>query len=234
MSSMVLKFVLCFVLGAAQADWVNELKLTLANFALEKATSEPVGFLCATIGNKHDGCHCWNSKGEPSGQTEKDCHMPPQCLMYSYKNTGAFNFTNISASANLHQQLAAWGVPSEMYKAYDAAALVESADFQTFNFEVNDHKAHFDAHIGTLRKWQGSVYLGYVFGTCDGDMVQPMVRSHAVPAGDCHGTTRGMKKRGYTTEEVTEINEGLQAYAFRAVAKRVQPNMSTLEQFVLV
>jgi len=202
---------------------VNELKLTLENYALSRAASEPDGFKCATHGDKANSCHCWNDKGHPAKeQTDNDCHMPPQCLMYDNKDDGDFHFVNISASADLHQQLNAWNVPSHMYHAFDAAALVESATFVAFNLDVNDHKAHFDAHVGTLRKWQGSLYLGYVYGTCDGDMVQPFTRH--VHQGDCHGTSRGMKERGYTDEEIARIDTGLQAYAYRTAAKKAGNN----------
>lgn len=61
--------------------------------------------------------------------------------------------------------------------------------------------------------------FGYVEGKADGDMVQPYVR-HVKP-GDCHGTTRGMKERGYTDDEVARINQGLQSYAYKEAAKKV-------------
>lgn len=206
----------------AGADWVNELRLTLANYALSKAADPPTGFLCDTIGKKHNSCHCWNDKGEPEHhQTDDDCHMPAKCLMYSYKTDGNFHFSNISTNASVHNLLSSWGVPTGMYKEFDAAALVESADFAAFHLDINDHKAHFDAHVGTLRKWQGTIFLGYLFGKCDGDMVQPYKRT--VKTGDCHGTNRGQKERGYTDKEVAMINEGLQAYAYKAAAKRVPP-----------
>lgn len=205
----------------ACADWVNELRLTLANYALTRAVNPPNGFLCDTIGKKHDSCHCWNDKGEPEHhQTDDDCHMPPQCLMYSSKTDGNFHFSNISANASAHSLLNSWSVPADMYKQFDAAALVESADFAAFHLDINDHKARFDAHVGTLRKWQGTLFIGYLFGKCDGDMVQPYKRT--VHAGDCHGTTRGQKKRGYTNEEVAMINAGLQAYAYKEAAKHAQ------------
>jgi len=111
-----------------------------------------------------------------------------------------------------------WGVPSDMLKMFQDAAAFESADFSTFNLDVNDHHAHFSAHIGALRKYQGRIYLGHVYGQCDGDMVQPYVR-HVKP-GDCHGTTRDMKKRGYTDDEIATIDKGLKSYAYKEAAKR--------------
>ena len=172
------------LLPAARGDWVNELKLTLQNYALSRATSEPDGFKCDTVGKKHNCCHCWNPNGKPAKeQTDDDCHMPPQCLMYDEKSDGAFNFTN-TTMADLHSTLGKWGVPQEMYKAFDLAAAVESAIFAVFHLDINDHKAHFDAHVGTLRKTKGVVYVGYVAGTIDGDMVQPFKRSGG-EHGDC-------------------------------------------------
>ena len=65
-----------------EPDWVQLLELTLANYALSRATSPPDGFKCSVVGKKHNSCHCWTDKGKPEKeQTDEDCHMPPQCLM---------------------------------------------------------------------------------------------------------------------------------------------------------
>ena len=48
---------------AKYGDWVNEMRLTLANYALAKAANPPVGFVCSVVGTKHNSCHCWNMKG---------------------------------------------------------------------------------------------------------------------------------------------------------------------------
>lgn len=219
------------LLVGAEADWVNELRLTLANYALRKAVNPPDGFKCTVKGKHPNGCHCWSPSGSPAErQTDDDCHMPPQCLMYSATTSGNFSFTNISLQANLHEQLAAWNVPAKMYQSFDAAAAVESANFAAFDLDVNDHKAHYSANVGTLRKWQGSLYLGYVSGRCDGEMVQPYKRT--VRPGDCHGTNRGQKERGYTNAEIAMINDGLQAYAYKEAAKEAQPLVESARQLV--
>lgn len=206
-------------------DWVQVLKLTLANFALSHASTEPDGFKCATKGSDHDNCKCWSKHGDPlDGEV---CHEPKNCLMYSDDETGYFNFTQVpNTTKALQQTLALWGVPSEMNQAFSAAALVQSATFATFHFDVKPepkkNKAHFDAHVGTLRNWQGSYYVGYVAGSADGDMVQPLERHNIV------GNTFDpsvvvcaffkMVKRGYRTDEIKDINSGLQSYAYRKAA----------------
>ena len=35
---------------SVQSDWINEMRLTLANYALRKAINPPPGFLCTVIG----------------------------------------------------------------------------------------------------------------------------------------------------------------------------------------
>ena len=40
------------LIGVAQSDWVNEMRLTLANYALRKAINPPPGFLCTVEGKK--------------------------------------------------------------------------------------------------------------------------------------------------------------------------------------
>ena len=212
--------------AAAQTpDWVQVLKLTLANYALSRASTEPDGFKCADEGSDHDNCKCWSEHGSPlNGQ---DCHEPTECLMYSDDETGYFNFTQMpNTTTALQQTLALWGVPSDMNQAFAAAALVQSATFATFHLDVEpepkDEKAHFDAHVGTLRNWQGSYYVGYVAGSADGDMVQPWKREKIM------GNTFDpsvvvcqffkMVKRGYTDDEIAAINNGLQSYAYRKAA----------------
>jgi len=50
----------------------------------------------------------------------------------------------------------------------------------------------------------------------DGDLVQPYKRT--VRAGDCHGTQRGQKKRGYKSDEIDKIRGGLASAAFKKAA----------------
>ena len=225
---------LAVLLATAHGDWVNELKLTLQNYALSRATSEPDGFKCDTVGKKHSSCHCWNDKGKAAhDQTDDDCRasagvdpptsgwvahpccppclltlsptpaahlaysprgpwarcsadMPAECLMYDDKSTGQFNFTNVTDRNNhLLHYLRAWNVPTKMHEAYELAEKVESSTFAVFHLDVNDHKAHFDAHVGTLRKQHGIIYIGYLAASTDGDMVQPMRRTDKVPPEDC-------------------------------------------------
>lgn len=227
---------LCAMFNGSRADWVNELRLTLANYALSKATNPPNGFVCSVIGKKHDSCHCWNEKGKPaSGQTDEDCHMPPQCLAYEEpKSTGAFKWTELDSIDKLQDTLSSWGVPTDMFSTFHAAALVESANFAAFQLTVKTgDKGIVDAHVGTARKYNNTYQLGWVHGNAVADLVQPYVRDkHEVPPGDCHGTKRGMKKRGYTNDELAMINDGLIAYAFKEAAKEAQPSVMTEREFL--
>eukprot|EP00966_Prymnesium_polylepis_P218302 5052640-Prymnesium_polylepis.2 len=68
--------------AAAQAppDWVPLLELTLANYALSRANTQPDDFLCTTKGKDHDNCNCWNDHGNPQPQDHNgDCKMPQKC-----------------------------------------------------------------------------------------------------------------------------------------------------------
>eukprot|EP00939_MAST-03C_sp_MAST-3C-sp1_P003022 g3022.t1 len=229
MTKRLVFFLLAILWTVAKGDWVNEMRLTLANYALSKAAYTPDGFVCAQKGTKHDSCHCWNEKGHPaSSQTDDDCHMPPQCLAYSVTNDGGFNFTSLADPKDLDHVLGSWGVPSEMYSAFEAASLVESATFGAFEFSVKTgDKGSVQAFVGTCRKFNGTVQVGWTFGNSEGNLVQPYKRdTHEVPAGDCHGTTRGMKKRGYTTDEITFLNDALLSYAFKKAATKAQPTMT--------
>lgn len=216
-------------------DWVKLLELTLANYVLSRAVDPPEDFKCATDGSDHDSCKCWSDHGNPlDGQV---CHEPKECLMYKDPDlTGYFNFTKLPNSTSaLHDQLGKWSVPSDMYKAFDAAGLVQSADFDSFHLDIKDGKGHYDAHVGTLRNYQGSFYVGYVAGSADGDMVQPYSRHEKAQADGVVDAPAvvfckffDMKKRGYTDEEVAKINDGLQSYAYKKAANMV-PQMRALK-----
>ena len=100
-----------------------------------------------------------------------------------------------------------------------------AATFDTFHLDVKDSKAHFDAHVGTLRNYQGSFYFGYAAGSADGDMIQPYSRHNIVENTFDPSVVVcqffKMEKRGFTTDEIEEINDGLQAYSYRQAAKMV-------------
>ena len=63
-----------------------------------------------------------------------------------------------------------------MYKAFGAAAMVDSATFGVFGLVINGTKANVESHIGTCRKYNNSVQLGWVYGSALGDLVQPFKR----------------------------------------------------------
>lgn len=155
--------------------------------------------------------------------------MPKHCWMYSAETTGYFNYTQLpnNNTTPLHQSLKIWGVPSDMYAAFDAAALLESADFKSFNLEVKDKKGHFDAHVGSLRNYQGQFYVGYIAGSADGELVQPYER-HKKRRLDAVGDPEtvicpffNMVKRGYSDKEIILIQDGLQSYAYKKAANMV-------------
>ncbi len=224
-------------LEASDPDWVKVLKLSLANLALSRANTKPEGFKCSSKGTDNKNCNCWNDHGDP--QEWKDlCHEPKECLMYNEDDSGYFNFTQLpEGNDTLHQTLSEWGVPEDMVKDFDAAALVQSADFSSFHFEVKEgDKGHFDAHVGSLRNYNGSIYVGYVSGTTDGDLVQIYERHQKVNKRqqkaldwvDGVGNASvvvcqffDMKKKGYSDEQIAELNNGLQAYAYTKAADMV-------------
>ena len=223
-------FALGFPAAQAPPDWVPLLELTLANYALSRANIEPKDFKCTTKGKDHDNCNCWDKHGNAQDQDRNgDCHLPKDCWMYDAKTTGYFNYTKMpNSTASLHQSLGLWGVPSDMHASFDAAALVESATFASFHLDIKNKKGHFDAHVGTLRNYQGSFYVGYVAGSADGDLVQPYERHEkaidAVGGADpdvviCQFFD--MKKRGYSDDEIAEIQNGLQSYAYKKAASLV-------------
>ena len=195
-----------------------------ANYALSKATSEPNGFKCTSKGKKNGCCHCWNKRGDPH-DWEDDCHSPKQCLAYDIKNAGTFKFGALKAGKSIPDQLKAWKVPTQMYTTFEAAALVESSIFQAFKFTVEaGENGLVEANVGTARKFNGTVQLGYAYGKATADLVQPYAGG---PVGaDCHGTSRGMHKRGYTNDELTMIVEGLTAYAFKQSAHEAYPSLA--------
>ena len=220
-------FLLFLLPFAVISDWTDELRLTLANYALEKAANPPNGFVCSVHGDKPNSCHCWNAKGQPyPDQTKNDCHEPPQCLAYSIQPTGGFHFDHLNASQNssLTEKLQAWNVPQQMYSQFQQAILFDSSTFVAFDFHVdNSGSGTYISHVGTARKLNGTIQLGWAYGSSVGDLVVPYVRTKAVPAGDCHGTMRGMVQRGYTAQELITLQSGLASYAFKMAAKQAQP-----------
>lgn len=205
-------------------EWVKELKLALANYALSKATNVPDPFECVSRGVKPQGCHCWNDKGEAT-EDGKDCDMPQSCLVYDTKDDGDFQFSSVTNISGLVTKLSAWKVPADMVTAFRAASATTSADFKTFDYTVDasQSQATFQAHVGTLRADpNGTMFIGYVYGFTTGDLVTPMIR-HVKP-GDCHGTTRGMAPRGFTSIEIGVLNLGLSAYAFKKAATIAAPS----------
>lgn len=88
----------------------------------------------------------------------------------------------------------------------------------------------FEAHVGSLRNYNGTIYLGYIYGTAKGQLVQPYKRT-ASP-GHCnkvavHGgfypPGYGVHKRGFNGDDLMNINQGLSAYAFEKAAKLASP-----------
>ena len=203
------------------SSWVPLLKLSLQNYALAKADSVPTGFVCTKVGKKHKSCSCWGTVGKPR-QHSNDCDSPNGCLMYSDPSEGgSFQFADHPITDDkLVATLNSWAVPGELQKEFQMAALTSSADFKTFDFKVAGHTGKFTAHVGSLRKDPTSnlLYLGYTFGTVTGKLITPEVRH--VKHGDCHGTDRDQKERGFTSEEIAKINAGLQAYAFKTAASK--------------
>ena len=199
-------------------DWIRLLKLSLQNYALAKAGSAPAGFVCSNRGVKPMGCHCWNAQGNPM-LNGNDCDQPMGCLMYAATDTGAFHFDGVNQSQYV-ARLGQWGVPSSMMTDFKAAALTSSADFKTFDFTEDGTTGTYVAHVGSVRLDSNTskIYVGYTFGNAVGSLVKPMVRH--VHAGDCHGTQRGMVPRGFTSDEITRINQGLQAEAFKKAASQ--------------
>ena len=244
MRSLVALLAVDVVAAQAPPDWVPLLELTIANYALSRANTEPEDFLCTTKGKDHDNCNCWNDHAAPQPQDHVgDCKMPQKCWMYSASTTGYFNYTKMANSTDtLHNTLGKWGVPSDMYAAFDASALLESATFATFHLDIKNEKGHFDAHVGTLRNYQGSFYVGYVAGSADGDLVQPLERHKkadidAVGGADPESVICEffeMKKVGYTDTEIIEIQNGLQSYAYKKAASLVPQaaKTSVVEQAV--
>jgi len=216
---MMLRFCLVFVavsLGAADdPDWIQLARLSMSNYALVKAEGSPPDVFCSKKGSKPNGCHCWNDKGKATSDGD-DCSSPTGCLIYDTKDNGSIHFMNLSSGEDLQKTLTQWAVPSGMVKLFEVALLTENATFTTFAFTVNPKTAHYEAHVGTARLHQGQRFLGYVYGIADGDLVQPYKRS--VRAGDCHGTMRGQKPRGYTSDEIDKLRGGLASAAFKKAA----------------
>ena len=104
---------------------------------------------------------------------------------------------------------------------FESAVAVDSSTFVSFDFEVdNSGSGSYDSHVGCARKYNNTIYLGWTYGNAQGSLVQPYDRSHGVPAGDCHGTMRGMSPRGYTDDELARLYQGLSAYAFKSAANQ--------------
>lgn len=209
-------------LASAQEDWVQLARLNLANYALTKAGGAPSDVFCSKKGKKEAGCHCWNEAGKPETDGD-DCNSPTGCLVYSTKSDGNLSYAKLNASDDLSKTLSGWSVPSDMVKAFELALLTENATFTTFDFTLNPGNAKYEAHVGTARLHEAQRFLGYTFGKSDGDLVQPKIRTSKVPAGDCHGTTRGMKDRGYTDDELDAIRKTLASTAFKKAASQAQP-----------
>ena len=63
-----------------------------------------------------------------------------------------------------------------MYSAFKAAAMLDSATFAAFDLLVKGDEASLASHIGTCRKYNNSVQLGYTYGSALGDLVIPYRR----------------------------------------------------------
>ena len=110
----------------------------------------------------------------------------------------------------------------EMFDRFGSYASPTAPTYTQARANVHGYdQAHFEAHIGSLRKDPASnlLYLGYTFGTTDAQLIQPYKRT--VKGGDCHGTTRGQIARGFTNLEVAKIDQGLEAYAFKKAAANI-------------
>lgn len=206
--------------GVVDDDWTQLARLSLANYALSKAAGAPTDVFCATRGTKENGCHCWNAQGNPT-TNGGDCNSPITCLIYTTQDDGNLYVAKLNTSDEVNKTLSSWSVPPDMVTGFDLALLTENATFTTFDFVLNPATAHYEAHVGTARLHQGQRFIGYTYGKSDGDLVQPYIRT--VKAGDCHGTMRGQHPRGYRTDELNRIREGLGSTAFKTAASKAAP-----------
>ena len=105
----------------------------------------------------------WDSNGDPSKeQVGDDCNEPVTCLAYSpISNEGNFQFGALAANESVSAKLTSWGVPSQMFSTFEAAALVESAVFVAFEFSVvAGGDGHVEGNVGTARLNNGTVQMG--------------------------------------------------------------------------
>ena len=163
-----------------------------------KANTVPKGFTCSRVGDHDATCHCWNTAGK-HGESQSDCNEPKQCLIYKATSAGDFKFDSFANSSSLGDKLGAWNVPKELVAEYQMAALTSSADFKTFDFTVGSKPGpngtkvpvgQFVAHVGSLRNYNGTIYVGYIYGAANGTLIQPYVRTAA--PGHCNIFDKGV------------------------------------------
>ena len=219
-----------------RADWTDELRMTLANYAYYKTATLPRDFLCTYKGNLAQGCNCWNSKGDKnSAQDKGGCDQPPKCMAYDVSHDGTFRSGVLRKAKDVDGALKAWGVPKAMHGDFQAAVLFDSSTFVAFSTELVDSTGRVEAHVGSARRDpSGKIFLGWVYGKANANLIEP--RKRVVGSGDCEhrciqkiwsksGTSTikynpecGTKKRGFRSEELAAINEALFAYAFAEAA----------------
>ena len=195
-----LRLLLLFtLLGAAAADWINIIRLEIANWALAQSVMPPEGVICTEKGHKPKSCHCWEPNGKPSSGQDNDCDGPKGCLMYGSSSEGSFNYTNVSAP-ELQTWMSGQAIPDGLVTAIKGITAQPSIDYQTVNLTMSDKDkpGHAGAYVASARKDTNNVvWIGVASGTVKGNLITPEKRKD-VPSGDCHGTTRGMKERDFT------------------------------------
>jgi hypothetical protein len=232
----------------AHAKWTDEVRYTLANYAYYKAANLPSDFLCSYRGKAAECCHCWNTKGKhSSGQSKDECNSPPKCLAYGVKHKGNLKYKELKPGEEnkVVSLVKSWKVPKALYKDFEMAVLFDSTTFAAFSTTVKSSKKSVgkaSAHIGAARRDpSGKIFVGYVGGEATGDLITPRQRTASAgkcycqysrcsrshrPGYPCPGNdytttydfAAGTKKRGFRTDELLKINNGLLSYAFAQAA----------------
>ena len=214
----------------ARADWTENARLTLKNYAYTKAADRPQGFVCSFLGKFPQSCGCWNKHGKQESQQMKDfCNMPRGCLAKHIDHDGKLKMNELNNEDELGGILGQWGVPGGMRQSFHDAVMFDSATFVSFDFTLKPGTGKVEAHVGVARRDpSGKVFIGWVYGKAKGNLVGP--RRRVARAGHCDcdlddddGDTecypgKGTENRGFWNDELREINQGLMAYAFAEAA----------------
>lgn len=132
---LVRRFLWLVLVQVAAADWVTEMKLALEVYALKKAGGLDPAVVCQGLGPRSGTCDCWSPTGAP--QDGAGCNIPYNCLLYGAAPTGDLQYASQPSADDWHAVLQKWGVPPDMFPMFNAALLVESAIFQTFDYTIH-------------------------------------------------------------------------------------------------